>query len=234
MVEALELSDTDRVLDVACGTGIVARVARRRVAHAVGVDVSAGMLGVAGAADPSIDWREGNATALPLRRDEHFDAVICQQGLQFFADKPAAAAQMRLALAGGGTLAISVWRSDDEMPFLRELRRVAEGHLGPIADQRYAFGDAAVLETLLRDAGLRAVRSKPVSRTVRFKDGASFLRLNAMAFVGMSRVAASAPEQERQRLVEAIADDSASAARSHTEGGELSFETVANVAIATG
>lgn len=233
-VDALALSDGDRVLDIACGTGIAARVARERAAHVVGVDISAGMLAVARAAAPSIDWREGSATALPLQRGEQFDAVICQQGLQFFADKPAAAAQMRLALAGGGKLAVSVWRSDDEMPFLRELRRVAERHLGPIGDQRYGFGDAAALETLLHDAGLSEVRSKPVSRTVRFEDGAAFLRLNAMAFVGMSTAAKSSDEQERRRIVQAIADDSASIARSHTEGGGLVFVMSTNLATARG
>jgi ubiquinone/menaquinone biosynthesis C-methylase UbiE len=233
-VEELGLSNSDRVLDIACGTGIVARVAQPRVACAVGIDVSAGMLAVARAAAPGIDWREGNASALPLRPQEQFDVVVCHQGLQFFADKPAAAAQMRLALAPEGKLAVAIWRSDDEMPFVRELRRVAERHLGPIDDQRYNFGDAGALEALLRGAGLREVRSKILSRTLRFKDGASFLRLNAMAFVGMSAVGKAMDEQERSRIVEVIANDSADVARSHTEGSDLAFEMRTNLATARG
>ncbi|RUV66301.1 methyltransferase domain-containing protein, partial [Mesorhizobium sp. M5C.F.Ca.IN.020.14.1.1] len=131
-LDELELSSGDRLLDIACGTGIVARVARERLGEAgyiVGVDISPDMLAVARAVESAIDWRQGNAGELPLRNGETFDVVVCQQGLQFFPDRPAAAAQMRRALAKGGRLAIAMWRPDDEIPFFRELRRVAERHL---------------------------------------------------------------------------------------------------------
>lgn len=136
-LEEVELSSGDRVLDIACGTGIVARLARERIGdagHVVGVDISSDMLAVARAVAPGIDWREGKAGALPLYDGEQFDVVVCQQGLQFFPDKPAAAAEMRRALAKGGRLAVATWRSDDEIPFFRELRRVVERQLGAIAD----------------------------------------------------------------------------------------------------
>jgi ubiquinone/menaquinone biosynthesis C-methylase UbiE len=97
----------------------MARVARQRLGetgYVVGVDISPDMLAVARAVEPAIDWREGNASGLPLRDGEQFDVVVCQQGLQFFPDKPAAAAQMRRALAKGGRLAVATWRPDDEIP----------------------------------------------------------------------------------------------------------------------
>jgi ubiquinone/menaquinone biosynthesis C-methylase UbiE len=162
----------------------VARVARERLvktASISGVDLSPGMLDVARMRAPDIDWREGNAGSLPLREGEQFDVVICQHRLQFFPDKPAEAAQMRRALAPRGRLAVATWRSDDEIPFFRELRRITERHLGAIADQRHSFGDAAPLEALLREAGFDDVRSKTISRTIRFSDesGLSFeLRTN--------------------------------------------------------
>lgn len=167
-LDELRLSPTDRVLDIACGTGIVARVAKERLGdagHVVGVDLSPDMLTVARAAAPSIDWREGNANALPLREGEQFDVVICQQGLQFFPDKPAAAAEMRRAVATGGRLAVTTWRSDGEVPFFRDLRVIAERHVGPIDDQRHSFGETAQLEQLLRDSGFHEINSRVVSRT---------------------------------------------------------------------
>jgi ubiquinone/menaquinone biosynthesis C-methylase UbiE len=236
-LDELELSSGDRVLDIACGTGIVARVARERLGGAgytVGVDVSADMLAVARAVEPAIDWRQGNAGELPLRSGETFDVVVCQQGLQFFPDKPAAAAQMRRALTKGGRLAIATWRPDDEIPFFRELRRVAERHLGAIADQRYSFGEAAPLEALLRDAGFHEVRSRIVSRTIHFGEGVPFLHLNTMALVGMSSSAKELGDQERKRVVEAIVSGSAPVLQPYTIGSGLAFELSTNLATAKG
>src|SRR5690606_14801410 len=128
-LDEIGLRPGDRVLDVACGTGTVARQARARLGQSgtvVGVDVSGPMLGVARRVAPDIDWREGDAAALPLREGEQFDVVICQQGLQFFADRCAPVREMYRALAPGGRVAVSTWRPDDEIPFGRELRRVAE------------------------------------------------------------------------------------------------------------
>lgn len=237
IVEEVGLRPRDHLLDIACGTGILARVARERVGQAgqvVGVDISPDMLAVARAVAPSIEWREGNASALPLKDSEQFDVVACQQGLQFFPDKPAAAAQMRRALAKGGRLAVATWRSDEEIPFFRELRHVAERHLGAISDQRYGFGDAAMLERLLRDAGFNEVRSKVLSRTIRFEDGSTFLRLNTMALAGMSAAGKAMSDQERQDRVEEIINDSLSIQQSYTDGSALAFELLTNLAMATG
>jgi len=233
----LGLSSGDRVLDIACGTGIVARVAKERLAdvgYIVGVDMNPDMLAVARAVEPAIDWREGNSSALPLRDGEQFDVVVCQQGLQFFPDKPAAAAQMRRALARDGRLAVATWRPDDEIPFYRELRRIAERHLGAITDQRYSFGDAAALEGLLRDAGIHEVRSRTISRTVRFKDGARFLRLNTIGLVGMSAVGKDMGDQDRKRVVEEIMSESAPALQLYSDESELAFKISTNLATGKG
>lgn len=236
-VEELALSPGESLLDLACGTGIVARVARERLgdaAHIVGVDLSLDMLAVARSISPGIDWREGDAGALPLREGERFDALICQQGLQFFPDKPAAATEMRRALKKGGRLAVTTWRSDDEIPFFQELREVAERRLGAIADMRYSFGDATALETLLRDAGFQNVRVRTVSRIIRFEDGASFLRLNAMALVGMSSSGKTFSDEARNDVVEMIVGDSVSVMSSYTSATGLAFELSTNLATARG
>jgi ubiquinone/menaquinone biosynthesis C-methylase UbiE len=236
-LDEVRLSTGDRVLDIACGTGIVARVARERLgdaAYVVGVDISSDMLAVARASEPGIDWREGNAAALPLKAGEQFDIVVCQQGLQFFPDKPAAAAEMRRALARGGRLAVATWRSDEEIPFVRELRRVAERRLGAVADQRYSFGDAVTLEALLRDAGFDDVRSKILSRTIRLDGDVPYLRMNTMALVGMSAAGKAMTDEERQRSVEAIVTESAPVLQSFRDGSGLAFELSTNLATARG
>lgn len=235
--EEVKLSPGHRVLDVACGTGIVARVARERLGAAgyvVGIDINAEMLAVARTVAPDIDWRVGNAGALPLHDGEQFDVIVCQQGLQFFPDKPAAAAQMRRALARGGRLAVATWRSDEEIPFFRDLRRVAERLLGPIADLRHSFGDAALIEALLRDAGFHDVRSRTISRRIRFEDGAPLLRLNAMALVGMSAAGKAMADHERMRVVEDIVSGSAPVLQSYADGSGVAFELSSNLVTAKG
>ncbi|BCH35237.1 ubiquinone/menaquinone biosynthesis methyltransferase [Mesorhizobium sp. L-8-10] len=236
-LEMVELSPDDRLLDNACGTGIVARVARERLGAAgyvVGVDIRPDMLAVARLVAPRIDWREGDASALPLQDGEEFEVVVCQQGLQFFPDRSAAAREMRRALAKGGRLAVATWRPDDEIPFFRELRYVAERHLGAIADRRHSFGDAAPLEALLRDAGFHDVRSRTISRTIRFDDGAPLLRLNTMALVGMSAAGNEMSDRERKRVVEKIVGESTPVLRSYADGSGLAFELRSNVATARG
>jgi ubiquinone/menaquinone biosynthesis C-methylase UbiE len=236
IVDEMRLSAGDRVLDIACGTGIVARVARERAAGGavVGIDASPEMIAVARRVGPGIDWREGNALALPLREGERFDVALCHQGLQFFSDKPAAAREMRRAVRKGGRLAVATWRSEEESPFLRELRAVAERHVGPIADARYTFADAGLLAALLRDAGFRDIRTGTVSRTVRFDADAPYVRMNAMALVGMSAAGKDITADERKRLVEVIATDSATVLRDHSDETGFSFPLSTNLATATG
>jgi ubiquinone/menaquinone biosynthesis C-methylase UbiE len=236
LLDTLELRAGERVLDVACGTGIAARLAKERVGdegRVVGVDMNAGMLSVARSAAPEIDWREGNATALPIDAAERFDVVVCHQGFQFFPDRAAAAREMRRAIAAGGRLGIGTWRGDEEVPLGEELRRVAERHVGPIADRRHSLGDPSPVEAALRDAGFREVHSTIVVRTVRFADGLVFVRLNAMALVGMSASAGEMAEAERQRLVDVIVADSADVLARYSDAQGLRYELATNVTTAS-
>lgn len=231
------LSPGDRLLDIACGTGILARAASEQLGGAgriVGIDINPDMLAVARARAPEIDWREGTASALPLADGEQFDIVTCHQGLQFFPDKPAAALEMRRALAKGGRLAVATWRSDEEVPFYCELRKVAERHLGPITDRRYGFGDAAAIEALLGRAGFDDVCFRVLSRTIRFEQGMPILHLNTMSFVGMSAAGKAMGEEERHALVETIVSDSLPVLQAWSDGEALTFEARTSLVTATG
>jgi SAM-dependent methyltransferase len=115
LVDAARLQPGERALDVACGTGVVARAAAERVGPAgqvTGIDLNAGMIRVARSlprpAGARIEWLERSALDLGLA-DASVDAVLCQQGLQFFPDKPRALREMRRVLRRAGRLALSVW-----------------------------------------------------------------------------------------------------------------------------
>lgn len=113
-VRHISLQPSDRVLDVACGTGIVARIVAEQDGFAgqiTGIDLDPGMLAVARTKMPSsgivIDWKEGDAQNLPFNSGS-FDLVLCQQGLQYFPDKVAALKSMRRVLVSQGRVAILV------------------------------------------------------------------------------------------------------------------------------
>jgi ubiquinone/menaquinone biosynthesis C-methylase UbiE len=115
LVERVGLRRGERVLDVACGTGVVARAAAGRAGrtgHVAGIDINAGMLAVARSvpAGPGagISWFEGSILGLPFRAGS-YDVVLCQLGLQFFPDRPAALAEMRRVLVTGGRLGLNVY-----------------------------------------------------------------------------------------------------------------------------
>lgn len=236
VIDDVGLRRGERALDVACGTGIVARLAKARVGETgtvVGVDVSSAMLSVARRVAPAVEWREGDAAALPLRHGEQFDVVFCQQGVQFFSERAAAAREMRRALAPDGRAAVSTWRPDHETPLVRELRGAAERHVGPIIDRRHSFGEPGPLEALLADAGFREVRSKTVTRAIRFSDGMVFVRLNAIALVGMSAGGKGMSEGDRARAAADIARESTEVLHRYTDGsGSLVFELSTNLTLA--
>jgi ubiquinone/menaquinone biosynthesis C-methylase UbiE len=95
LVERAAPKSGERVLDIACGTGIVARFAAATmgIGHIVGLDINEGMLAVArsrsAGSGPHIEWREASALDLPFP-DNSFDLILCQLGLQFFPDQPRA------------------------------------------------------------------------------------------------------------------------------------------------
>ena len=177
LLDRLGVAREDSLLDVACGTGIVARVARERLgrdARIVGVDISPAMLAVAHSVDSTIDWRQGNATALPVDASERFTVLTCHQGLQFMPEKADAVHEMRRALAPAGRLGIATWRSLENLPHIRELNAIVERHVGPIVDSRHSLGDADDLRRLLVDGGFADVQVRTLAHDVQFADGGLF------------------------------------------------------------
>lgn len=115
LLDAVRVNEGDRVLDVGCGTGVLARAAVERVGRTgtvAGVDPNDGMLAVARRLGPEVAWKAGVAENLPYP-DGSFDRVVSQFALMFFADRPAALAEMARVLAPGRSVAIATWASLD-------------------------------------------------------------------------------------------------------------------------
>jgi ubiquinone/menaquinone biosynthesis C-methylase UbiE len=235
LIARAKLVPGDSLIDVACGTGVVARVARERLgpaARIAAVDVAPPMLAVARKADPTIDWREGSAMSLPLDDGGRFSVLTCHQGLQFFTDRAAAVGEMRRALVPGGRVAVGCWRALQDLPAARELNDVAERHVGKITDSRHSFGDVDALRTLLANGGFQEISVGTFSHDVLFADGALFARLNAMAVIGMTEKGKAMNEAERGEMAARISADSQPLVDRRTANGIFVLPLETNIAVA--
>jgi ubiquinone/menaquinone biosynthesis C-methylase UbiE len=183
LLALLALPPGSRVLDVACGTGIVARTAVHHTGATgvvVGLDLHAGMLAVARAQDPTGAWVHGSVSALPFTTSA-FDVVVCQQGLQFFPDRLTALREMYRVLRPGGRVALAVWGALDHNPGHAALAQGLAHHMGTavaaVLHTSFSLGDAEVFQRLLEQAGFRDVVLSRSVRTLRFASPAAFVRV---------------------------------------------------------
>ena len=174
LVDAARIRPGQSVLDVACGTGIVARTAADRLAGnatVTGVDLNEGMLAVAERLRPDLDWQVGDVAALPFP-DRTFDAVLCQMALMFFPDRLGAVQEMARVTRPGGVVALVVPASIDAQPayapFVDLAVRVAGPAAASLLGTYWSCGDLDELVRLLGDAGLAVIDARTYLGTARF------------------------------------------------------------------
>lgn len=214
LIRAADPGPGERVLDVGCGTGIVARQVASRLGAGgtiTGVDVSPHMLAVARAAAAregvAIQWHEGSAEQLPFP-ESSFDLVLCQFALMFFSDKAAALSEMRRVAAENGRVLVSVWQGLDRHPFYQTLHNVIQQRVGMSALQDiFALGSADELRALAMGAGFERVEVEPISMTAHFPHPEAFLAgeidVDTAAIPSMQHLDA----QARQKMLAAISAD---------------------------
>jgi len=164
VLDAADAAPGDAILDNACGTGVVAREAARRLGDpgtVVGLDCNEGMLSVARRIAPEIDWRLGQAENLPFG-DGTFDVVACQFALMFFEDRIAALHEMWRVLKPGGRLAVATWDKLDHSPgydaMVGLLQRLFDARTADALRAPFVLGDPEALSALAAAAGIDDAR----------------------------------------------------------------------------
>ena len=235
----------DRVLDVACGTGIVTRrvaALAGRSGRVVGVDINPGMLEVARSVptlnEARIDWLAGDGTALDLP-DEALDLVYCQQGLQFFPDWAAGAGEMRRVLRDGGRAVIATWQGPDRHPLYAALADAEEPHLGALGveisrqelEAPFLLGSAEELERILRGAGFTDIRIVERSIDARFATADRFVERMEFAYAAVIPQFAEDPAAFEAYLA-AVARETTEIVERYRDGDHIVVPMHANIAIA--
>ena len=222
-----------RVLDVACGTGVVSRAAAILAGtggSVAGVDLGEPMLAIARShpaeenAAP-IDYAQADAAVLPFDADD-FDVALCQQSLQFFPERAAALAEMRRVLKPGGRVAVMTWK--DIRPPFSEIADALERHVSTEAAQiPNALGDGATLAQLMSDAGFREVAVIDETIECTWASHPEFARLY-IAASPIAPVFAAASSHSQQAVCDEVAERLAPHA---TAEGSLRMPMTSNVAV---
>jgi ubiquinone/menaquinone biosynthesis C-methylase UbiE len=174
LVSRLKVGPAARVLELACGTGIVTRRLRDRLASGatiVATDLNEPMLAFAARKfrpGERVEWRQADACALPFP-DGSVDAVVCQFGFMFVPDKPLAMREARRVLRPGGLLAFNVWGSMEDDPFALVAHETIAGFFpgDPPTFYQVPFSmhDRGELEHLVSGAGFTSVKVETVRLT---------------------------------------------------------------------
>jgi len=233
IADAVATKPGDRVLDVACGTGAVTRelVARVGATGAVSaLDLAPGMVAVARPKAPTADIREGNAQALPWP-DASFDAVVCQFGLMFFADRVQAVREMLRVLVPDGRLAVSTWAPLADAPAYADELALVERIAGPAAGVPlrvpFALGDRAELTRVLIDAGATSVAVTTHPGTGNFPSVRTMLEADLRGWLPLNGVVLEEPVIQR-----VLAEAEPALARYMAADGTLRFAMPGHVATA--
>ncbi len=233
VADAAKISSGQRVLDIACGTGVLTREIAKRVGTSgsiIGLDLNPGMLTVAKRKAPKIEWQQGNAEALPFDSNS-FDVVVCQFGLMFFENRQAALQEMLRVLRQDGQLVVAVWDSLEQIPGYAALTKLLERLFGDEArkamEAPFVMGDTQMLQSLFNDIGIESPQIKTQEGIARFPSIKSWLytevkgwTLAEMIDDAQYKLLLELAENELQQFV--------------TQDGTVAFRLSAHIIINTG
>lgn len=195
-----------RVLDVACGTGVVTRATAEQVGptgSVTGIDVAPDMIAVAEtipAGGAPVIWQEADAASLPLP-DELYDVALCQMGLMFIEDRAGALRELHRVLAPGGRVVINT--PGRIQPLFEAMEQAIADNLDPqlgaFVSTVFSLHDPSVLAGLLQAAGFGDVASKEYTVTFDLPGPAEFL-WNYINLTPMGELVADVPEDAKAAL----------------------------------
>ena len=234
VLDATQVKSGSRILDVACGTGVLARQALGRVGangFVAGIDASPGMLAVAKQLAPAVEWRQGTAESLPYP-DQAFDLVVSQFGLMFFTDRQQALREMLRVVSPGGSLAVAVWDTlENSTAYALEvdlLERLAGRDAADALRAPFMLGDQGKLATLFASAGVASVKIATQHGTARFPSIRSMVEADLRGWLPVMGVVLE------EELIQRVLLEAESALAAYvTAEGQAVFDSPAHIVTGT-
>ncbi|MEM8730322.1 MAG: methyltransferase domain-containing protein [Pseudomonadota bacterium] len=233
VLTSAQLAPGHRLLDVACGTGVLARAAQATVGRngsVTGLDPAAGMIAVAREITPEITWLLGAAEQLDLP-DCAFDRVTSQFGLMFFLDREAAVAEMHRVLVPQGRIALAVWTGLDRNPAYSALASLFDERISQAAGEAlripFCMGDAHALMALLEAAGFQDITIETPSEEANFPSPRALVEAELRGWLPFFDI-----HLDDAKIAEVLAAADHVLAPYTTSTGEARFPTAAHVVCA--
>lgn len=230
LIAGASIREGSYVLDVACGTGVLARSALARAGtngRVTGVDPAPGMLAAAKEIEPGIDWVLCGAEALEVD-DETIDCVISQFGMMFFQDRQKSTDEMFRVMKPGGSLAIAVWRSVEHNPAYGDIISVLEEHVSTAAADAlrlpYSLGEAGKVTDLLKSSGFVGIEVEAKTESATFPSSRQMVEAELRGWLPLFDILLS--EDEIENVL--IASDK-TLGKFAGPSGEAQFPTSAHV-----
>ena len=227
----------EHVLDIACGTGIVARTVAPHVGSrgiVIGLDVNPDMIDMARIAaeraHTAIEWHTSPAEQLPFP-DEHFDLILCQFGLMFFTDRHGALKEMHRVLRKDGCVVLSVWQGLDRHPFYQTLHDVSLRHFGKSSVEAvFSLGNSDELHKLLTDSGFQHVEIEPLSIIACFPRPEEFLAWEIDINPAEAPALRNLDKEAQQAIMAAVRRDMQSSLEEATQENQVVLPFYAHIA----
>jgi len=230
LVQGAQVQDGSHVLDVACGTGVLAREALARVGsrgRVVGADPAPGMLAAAEEIEPRIEWIMCGAETLEVD-DASFDCVVSQFGMMFFQDRQQSADEMYRALKPGGCMAIAVWNAVEHNPAYADFISLLEEQVGSAAADAvrlpYSLGNADEVTAVLEQSGFSDICVETTTEAARFPSSRHMVEADLRGWLPLFDILLA-----EDKIDEVLAASDATLGKYTVASGEAAFPTSAHI-----